>query len=286
MPLAPAAPPRAAPAIAVALSARPRLRYRPLRFRWLLFSGPTPPPDPASPRYKPALHPLDYPLRLRRSRLHEGEQPASPPNPVSALALVPRTSCGPAQPASSRATAPRRRALRAVRLGGRAWDSQGGVPLGRGMGRAAPCAMRLPGFFSGFPGGGARRHPRAGASALETRGGRGAGAGAGLGARGWTLAAEAPPRLGTRRGRSRWPRPSGLRSRLLCEGLREQPSLLMWCLSRALPALTTIMSMPSKRTGTSPSGVLPSSQEAASSSNCSRVRFPSLKPPSSRGWLR
>lgn len=34
-----------------------------------------------------------------------------------------------------------------------------------------------------------------------------------------------------------------------------EPSLLMWCLSRALPALTTIMSMPSKRTGTSPSGV-------------------------------
>ena len=61
--------------------------------------------------------------------------------------------------------------------------------------------------------------------------------------------------LGARRGRSRRLRP--LRApgagRYAMDSANE-PSLLMWCLSGALPALTTIMSMPSKRTGTSALG--------------------------------
>lgn len=61
--------------------------------------------------------------------------------------------------------------------------------------------------------------------------------------------------LGAQRGRSRLRplRAPGI-GRYAMDSANE-PSLLMWCLSRALPALTTIMSMPSKRTGTSPSGV-------------------------------
>lgn len=73
---------------------------------------------------------------------------------------------------------------------------------------------------------------------------------------GGSLAAEVPGELGARRGRSRRLRPfraPGV-GRYAMDSANE-PSLLMWCLSRALPALTTIMSMPSNRTGTSPSGV-------------------------------
>ena len=54
----------------------------------------------------------------------------------------------------------------------------------------------------------------------------------------------------------------------------------MWCLRSALSALTTSMSMMSKRTWTSPSGVLPASQDAAAISRSPRLTLPPSKPPS------
>ena len=59
-----------------------------------------------------------------------------------------------------------------------------------------------------------------------------------------------------------------------------QLKALMWCLRRALSALTTSMSMMSKRTWMSPSGELPASQEAAAISRSLRETLPPSKPPS------
>ena len=184
-------------------------------------------------------------------------KPPSPPNPVSAGPFP--GFCGDvvwaAQPGPSCATAPRRlSAASPSGLEDAHGIPKGACPLGGGMGRAAPCAMRH--LSAGFPGGRARRHCGAGASTPETRGGRGAEVRAAREREGGSLAAEVPRRVGSTEGRSRRLRP--LRApgvgRYAMDSANE-PSLLMWCLSRALPALTTIMSMPSKRTGTSPSGV-------------------------------
>ena len=142
-----------------------------------------------------------------------------------------------------------------VRLGGRAWDSQGGVPLGRGAWGTQPHA-RCGTFRRAFPAEG----PGGIAEPAQARRKPVAGGVQGSGLPGSARAGPSQPRcrgeLGARRGRSRRLRP--LRApgagRYAMDSANE-PSLLMWCLSGALPALTTIMSMPSKRTGTSPSGV-------------------------------
>ena len=194
--------------------------------------------------------------RPRWSRLHEGEsrhlrQTRFPQSPSPGFAGM---SCGRRSRAFARDSPAVPERCEPVRLGGRAWDSQGGCPLGGGMGRAAPCAMRH--LSAGFPGGRARRHCGAGASTPETRGGRVQRSGLPGSARAGPSQPRCRGELGARRGRSRRLRP--LRApgvgRYAMDSANE-PSLLMWCLSRALPALTTIMSMPSKRTGTSPSGV-------------------------------
>ena len=54
-----------------------------------------------------------------------------------------------------------------------------------------------------------------------------------------------------------------------------QLKALMWCLRSALSALTTSMSMLSKRTSISPSGELTASQEAAAISRSPRDGYPS-----------
>lgn len=54
-----------------------------------------------------------------------------------------------------------------------------------------------------------------------------------------------------------------------------QLKALMWCLRSALSALTTSMSMVSKRTCISPSGELTASQEAAAISRSPRGGYPS-----------
>ncbi len=54
-----------------------------------------------------------------------------------------------------------------------------------------------------------------------------------------------------------------------------QLKALMWCLRSALSALTTSMSMMSKRTSISPSGELPASQDAAAISRSLRDGYPS-----------
>lgn len=59
-----------------------------------------------------------------------------------------------------------------------------------------------------------------------------------------------------------------------------QLKALMWCLRRALSALTTSMSMMSKRTWISPSGELTASQDAAAISRSPRLTLPPSKPPS------
>lgn len=59
-----------------------------------------------------------------------------------------------------------------------------------------------------------------------------------------------------------------------------QLKALMWCLRSALSALTTSMSMMSKRTSISPSGELPASQDAAATSRSLRLTLSSSKPPS------
>ena len=124
------------------------------------------------------------------------------------------------------------------------------------MGRAAPCAMRHPGFSAGFPGGGSCGIPEPAQARRKPVCGRGAGAGAAQEREGGSLAAAAAPRLGMRRPEGP-PAAAPPASGVGCYAMdsANEPSLLIWCLSRALPALTTIMSMPSKRTGTSPSGV-------------------------------
>ena len=58
-----------------------------------------------------------------------------------------------------------------------------------------------------------------------------------------------------------------------------QLKAVMWCLRRALSALTTSMSMMSKRTWISPSGVLPASQDAAAISRSPRLTLPPAKAP-------
>ena len=130
---------------------------------------------------------------------------------------------------------------------------RGRAPWAGGMGRAAPCVMRH--LSAGFPGGRAGRHCGAGASAPETRGGRGAEVRAAREREGGSLAAEVPRRVGSTEGEEPAAAPPCSGDRRYAMDSANEPSLLMWCLSRALPALTTIMSMPSKRTGTSPSGV-------------------------------
>ena len=185
-------------------------------------------------------------------------KPPSPPNPVSAEPFP--GFCGDvvwaAQPGPSRATAPRR--LSAASPSG-SEDAhgipKGACPLGGGHGARSPMRDAAPfGGLSRRKGQAALRSRRkhAGNPWREgvQRSGQSGSARAGL----------SQPRcrgeLGARKGRSRRLRP--LRApgvgRYAMDSANE-PSLLMWCLSRALPALTTIMSMPSKRTGTSPSGV-------------------------------
>ena len=58
-----------------------------------------------------------------------------------------------------------------------------------------------------------------------------------------------------------------------------QLKALMWYLRSALSALTTSMSMMSKRTWMSPSGVLPASQDAATISRSLRLTLPPSMPP-------
>ena len=59
-----------------------------------------------------------------------------------------------------------------------------------------------------------------------------------------------------------------------------QLKVLMQCLRRALSALTTHMSMMSKRTWISPSDELTASQDAAAISRSLREALPFSKPPS------
>ena len=59
-----------------------------------------------------------------------------------------------------------------------------------------------------------------------------------------------------------------------------QLKALMWCLRSALSALTTSMSMMSKRTWISPSDELTASQDAAAISRSLREALPFSKPPS------
>ena len=179
--------------------------------------------------------------RPRRSRLHEGEsrhlrQTRFPQGPSPGFAGM---SCGRRSRGLARDSPAAPERCEPVRLGGRAWDSQGGVPLGRAFpkegpgGIAEPAQARRKPVAGGVQGSGLPGSARAGPSQPRCRG-----------------------ELGARRGRSRRLRP--LRAPgvgLYAMDSANEPSLLMWCLSRALPALTTIMSMPSKRTGTSPSGV-------------------------------
>lgn len=129
-----------------------------------------------------------------------------------------------------------------------------GLPLGRGHGARSPMRDVAP------LGGLSRRKGQAALRSRRKRVGNpwreGAGVRAAREREGGSLAAEVPRRVGSTEREE--PPAAALRSpgvgRYAMDSANE-PSLLMWCLSRALPALTTIMSMPSKRTGTSPSGV-------------------------------
>lgn len=127
--------------------------------------------------------------------------------------------------------------------------------MGGGMGRAAPCAMRLPGFSAAFPAEGPGGIPEPAQARWKPVAG-------GVQGPGLPGSARVDPRsrgaaaAGDAEGKeplAAAPSASGVGC--YAKDSASEPSLLMWCLSRALPALTTIMSMPSKRTGTSPSGV-------------------------------
>ena len=185
-------------------------------------------------------------------------EPPSPPNPV--FAGPSPGFCGDvvwaAQPRPLRATALRR--LSAASPSGSEdvrGIPKGACPLGGGMGRAAPCAIRYPGFSLAFPAEGcaASRSRRKRAGNPWREGCRGPGCPGARGrvprSRGAAAAGEAEGGGVAGRG------PSGLRGGCYAMDSASETSLLIWCLSRALPAVTTIMSMPSKRTGTSPSGV-------------------------------
>ena len=122
------------------------------------------------------------------------------------------------------------------------------------MERAAPMRDAAP--FGGFPGGRARqragsRRKRAGNPWRE--GCRGSGL---PGSARAVPRSRVPRRVGSTEGEEP-PAAAPPASGVGCYAMdsAKEPSLLTWCLSRALPALTTIMSMPSKRTGTSPRGV-------------------------------
>lgn len=281
--LAPAAPPRAAPAIAVALSPDGcAIALAP--FRWLLFSCCV---APSLCSIRPCSDASPACIRLDADpRATAPVEPATKaraaisakPGFRRALPRVLR-GCRGRRMGSSRATAPRRLSAASPSGSEDVRGFPGACPLGGAWGAQprARCGFR---GFSGFPAE-ARRHPEP-AQARWKPGGRGAGPGL-------PGSARVDPRSRARRrgwgrgGRPLAAAPSASESAAM-RRTRERAQLLMWCPSRALPALTTIMSMPSKRTGTSPSGC------SLQPSGCQQLELlagevSSLKPPL-RGWPR